>query len=85
MDEVLTIWSLSNCVTLNTNHQIEAILVVDAVAIRPVIIIYENVEIKWIKDVSNLTSPNIFTQFVVHPIKFHEYEQRERAEERRVE
>jgi hypothetical protein len=30
-DELLTLWSLSNRVTLDTNHQIEAILAVDAV------------------------------------------------------
>jgi hypothetical protein len=73
VDELLTIWSLSNPVTLDTNHQIEAILAVDSVAIRAVITIYENGEIEGIDDVSNLTSPDMFTQFVAHPIKFHEF------------
>jgi hypothetical protein len=73
VDELFTIWSLSNRVTLDINHQIEAILAVDAVAIHPVITIYENGEIEEIEDVNNLTSPDIFTQFVVHPIKFHEF------------
>jgi hypothetical protein len=72
-DELLIIWSLSNRVTLDTNHQIETILAVDAVAIRPVITIYENGKIEGIEDVNNLTSPDIFTQFVVHPIKFHKF------------
>jgi hypothetical protein len=73
LDELLTIWSLSNCVTLDTNHQIEAIIPVEAVAIRLVITIYDNGEIEGIEDVNNLTSLDIFTRFVVHPIKFHKF------------
>jgi hypothetical protein len=73
VDELFTIWSLSNRVTLDINHQIEAILAVDAVAIRPVITIYENGEIEGIEDVNNMTPPDTLTQFVVHPIKFHEF------------
>jgi hypothetical protein len=73
VDELLTIWSLSNRVTLDTNHQIEAVLAVNAVATGPVITIYENGAIEEIKNINNLTSPDIFTQFVVHPIKFHEF------------
>jgi hypothetical protein len=73
VDELRTIWSLSDRVTLGTNHQIEAILAADAMAIRPVITIYENVEIEGIEDVNNLTSPDIFPQLVLHPIKFHEF------------
>jgi hypothetical protein len=73
VDELLPIRSLLDRDTLDTNHQIEEILTVDAVAIRPVITIYENGEIEWSEEVNNLTSPDIFTQFVVHPVKFHEF------------
>jgi hypothetical protein len=73
VDELLTIWSLSKRVTLDTNHQIEAVLAVDAVAIHPVTTIYENGEIEGIEDANNLTSPDIFAYFVVRPKKFYEF------------
>jgi hypothetical protein len=72
-DEFLTIWNLSNRVILDTNHQIEAVLAVDAVTICLVITIYENGEIEGIENIGNWTSPDIFTQFAVHPMKFHEF------------
>jgi hypothetical protein len=43
------------------------------VAIRPVITICENGEIEVIEDVNNLTSLDILTLFVVHPIEFREF------------
>jgi hypothetical protein len=38
-----------------------------------VITIYENGEIEGIEDANNLTSPDIFTRFVVYPIKSHKF------------
>jgi hypothetical protein len=60
-DDLLTIWSLSNRIILDPKHQIDAILAVDAVAVRPVIAIYENAEIEEIENLNNLTSPGLFT------------------------
>jgi hypothetical protein len=64
VDDLLTIRRLSNRVTLDPKHQIDAILAVDAVVMRPVITIYENGEIERIEDLNNLTSPDLFPQFV---------------------
>jgi hypothetical protein len=61
MNDLLTIWSLSNRVILDPKHQIDAILAFGAVAIPPVITIYENEEIEGIEDLNNLTSPDLFT------------------------
>jgi hypothetical protein len=71
MNNLLTIWSLSNCITLHPKHQIGAILAVDAMAICPVIPIYESGEIEGNDDLNNLISPDLFIQFVVRPKKFH--------------
>jgi hypothetical protein len=73
VDDLLTTWSLSNPVPLDSKHQIDAILPVAAVAIHPVIIIYKNGEIEGNEDLDNFTSPGLFPYFVVHPKKFHEF------------
>jgi hypothetical protein len=66
IDEMLRVWSISSRVNLETSHHIQAILSVDAVSIRPMIRIYENGEIEGIEDFTKLTSPDLFTQFVLH-------------------
>jgi hypothetical protein len=37
------------------------------------ITIYENREIEGIEDFTKITSPDLFTQFVLHPRKFQEF------------
>jgi hypothetical protein len=73
IDELLRVWSLSNRVNLETSHPIQAILSVDAVSLRQMITIYENGEIEGIEDFMKLTSPDLFTQIVLHPRKFQEF------------
>jgi hypothetical protein len=54
VDDLPTIWSLSNRAALDPKRQIDAILSVYAVAIRPVITTYENGEIEGIEDLNDL-------------------------------
>jgi hypothetical protein len=73
VDDVLTIWSLFNHLPLDPKHQIDAILAADVVPIRAVITIYENGEIEGIENLNNLTMPDLFTSFVGHLKKSHEF------------
>jgi hypothetical protein len=72
IDELLRVWSLSNRVNLDTSHPIQVSLSVDAVSIRIMITICQNGEIEGIEDFTKLTSPDLFTQFVLHPRKVQE-------------
>jgi hypothetical protein len=73
VDDLLTIWSLSNRVIFDSKHQIDAILAVVAVAIRRVITICENDEMEGIENLNSLPLPDLFTQFVLHPKKSQEF------------
>jgi hypothetical protein len=73
VNDLLTMWSAFNRAALDSKHQIDAILAVHAVAIRSVTAICENGKIEGIEGLNNLTSPDILTEFAVHPKKFHEF------------
>jgi hypothetical protein len=71
IEDLLSIWRAAN--NVDPGHFIQAILVVDAIVFKPLIMIKEDVPVDGIEGFDYLKSPDLFSQLIANPRLLHDF------------